>query len=200
MPTRRVYIDSRYRMPGGTDSDFRYALRTPIEVPPGTLGFIDGVVLSQSFGCAIAGYNDAVFVREVYQAGTTDRVLTLGAGDYNGYTLAAELAAKLNAGTTLPNVYAVTFANGCLTVANADVPASIINWGGSESTSIEEWCSYLGELTGLETRFRPSEETLRSVRLDPSRMHERVGRTKVDWEDGIRRMLEARDPELLKSV
>jgi nucleoside-diphosphate-sugar epimerase len=85
-------------------------------------------------------------------------------------------------------------------LANADVPASIINWGGSESTSIEEWCSYLGELTGLETRFRPSEETLRSVRLDPSRMHERVGRTKVDWEDGIRRMLEARDPELLKSV
>jgi hypothetical protein len=30
-------------------------------------------------------------------------------------------------------------------------------------------------------------------------MHERVGRTEVAWKDGIRRMVEARNPELLKA-
>ena len=31
----------------------------------------------------------------------------------------------------------------------ADVPAVTVNWGGSDQASIEEWCGYLGELTGL---------------------------------------------------
>jgi len=201
MPTRRVYIDSRYRCPGGTDSDFRYALRTPIEVPPGTLGFIDGVVLSQSFGCVIAGYNDTVFVREIYQAGTTDRVLTLGAGDYNGYTLATELAAKLNAGTTLPDVYAVTFANGCLTVANQtpaaqggaylltlaaiEANALVPAWGTTTTpappplSSASDACRVLGQLTGLSGAINSAMAlTLNPIDLMPYRqlfLHSHIG-------------------------
>ncbi len=185
MPTRRVYIDSRYRMPGGSDSDFRYALKTPIEVAPGTLGFIDGVVLSQSFGCIAAGYNDTVFVREVYQAATTDRVFTLDAGEYNGYTLATELAAKLNAGTTLPQGCAVTFADGRLTVAsqtpaaqggaylltqvaietNALSPA----WGTTTTptppalSSSADACRVLGQLEGLSGAI----DSLQSLRMNP---------------------------------
>jgi UDP-glucuronate 4-epimerase len=81
----------------------------------------------------------------------------------------------------------------------ADVPATTINWGGSEATSIEEWCTYLGELTGLEPKFNYTRETLGSVTLDPAKMHDLVGRTEVSWRDGIRRMVEARNPELLKS-
>jgi len=34
--------------------------------------------------------------------------------------------------------------------------------------------------------------------LDLTRMHELIGRTTVDWHDGIRRMIQARHPELLK--
>jgi nucleoside-diphosphate-sugar epimerase len=83
-------------------------------------------------------------------------------------------------------------------LANASIPATTINWGGSEATSIEEWCAYLGELTGLEPKLDPTNDTLRSVTLDPTRMHELVGRTKVSWKDGIRRMVEARNPELLR--
>jgi nucleoside-diphosphate-sugar epimerase len=81
----------------------------------------------------------------------------------------------------------------------ADVPATTINWGGSEATSIEDWSAYLGQLTGLEPRFSTTENTLSSVVLDPSSMHERVGRTNVEWKDGLRRMVEATAPDLLKS-
>ncbi|MCP5041045.1 MAG: NAD(P)-dependent oxidoreductase [bacterium] len=83
-------------------------------------------------------------------------------------------------------------------VAIADVPPVTVNWGGSDTTSIEEWCAYMGELTGLEPRFNPTDQTIGSVALDPTKMHELVGRTQVDWRDGIARMVKARNPELLK--
>jgi nucleoside-diphosphate-sugar epimerase len=81
----------------------------------------------------------------------------------------------------------------------ASVPATTVNWGGSEAASIEEWCRYMGELTGLEPEFVASDRALGSVVADLTRMHERVGRTEVSWRDGIRRMVQARNPELLRS-
>jgi nucleoside-diphosphate-sugar epimerase len=84
-------------------------------------------------------------------------------------------------------------------LANASVPATTLNWGGSEATSIEAWCAYLAELTGLEAKLSPTENTLRGIQLDPTRMHECVGRTQVSWQDGLRRMVAARNPELLKT-
>ena len=79
----------------------------------------------------------------------------------------------------------------------AAVPATVINWGGSESVSIEEWCEHIASLTGLTPEFRHTEDTLRSLPLDLRRMHELVGETKVSWRDGIRRMIETLNPELL---
>lgn len=80
----------------------------------------------------------------------------------------------------------------------ASVPATIVNWAGSEDTAIEQWCGYLGELTGLEPRFERSETALEPLLLDTSLLQQKVGPTKVPWRDGIRRMVEARNPELLK--
>jgi len=119
MPTKRIYIDSRYRIPGGTDSDFHYALKTPIEVPRGTMGWVDGVVISHSFNTVIQGHNDTLFVREVLGASIEDRVLTIPAGDYNGYTLATAIETILNIGRILTQPWVVTFASGTLTFANA---------------------------------------------------------------------------------
>jgi UDP-glucuronate 4-epimerase len=79
----------------------------------------------------------------------------------------------------------------------ATIPATIVNWGG-EPVSIEEWCAYLGELTGLEPTFTETPDTIGSVTIDRTRMHELIGETKVPWRDGIRRMVEAKHPELLK--
>ncbi len=78
----------------------------------------------------------------------------------------------------------------------ASVPATTVNWGG-EPVSIEEWCEYLGELTGFEPSYKYTENTLGSLTLDLTRMHELVGETSVGWRDGIRRLVEALNPELL---
>lgn len=84
-------------------------------------------------------------------------------------------------------------------LANASVPATIMNWGGNTATSIEEWCSYLSELTGLEAQIAPTDGALKSLPIDTTRMIEKVGPTRTDWKDGIRRMVESRNPELLLS-
>ena len=83
-------------------------------------------------------------------------------------------------------------------LALAAVPALTVNWGGSEVVSIEEWCAYLGELTGLKPQLHRTEQTLRSLPLDLTRMHQLLAKTRVHWRDGIRRMVEARNPELLR--
>ena len=123
MPTKRIYIDSRFRMPGGSDSDFRYALRTPIELARGTIGWIDGVVLSQSFGNIIAGYNDTLYLREL-TATFKDHIITIIPGDYNIYTLATEIETQLNLVKTLTDPYVITPASGSLTFSNASPTGS----------------------------------------------------------------------------
>jgi len=80
------------------------------------------------------------------------------------------------------------------------VPATVVNWAGSEDTDIEQWCRYLGDITGLEPRFEKTEAALRPLPLDVSKLEERLGRTRVSWRDGLRRLVEARNPELLKTA
>lgn len=80
----------------------------------------------------------------------------------------------------------------------ASVPATVVNWAGSDDTDVESWCRYLGELTNLEPRFEETEATLESLPLDVTRLEERVGPSKVSWKEGLRRMVEARNPELLR--
>jgi len=82
-------------------------------------------------------------------------------------------------------------------LAAASVPATVVNWGGDTPVSIEEWCTYLAGITGLEARFQPTADTIDSVTLDLTRMHELAGHTTVDWRDGMREMVAARHGELL---
>jgi len=82
-------------------------------------------------------------------------------------------------------------------LAAAGVPAVTVNWGG-EPASIEDWCGHLSHLTGIEARIRPTSEALGSLPLDLTRMHELIGPAQVPWRDGIRRMVQARFPELLR--
>jgi nucleoside-diphosphate-sugar epimerase len=81
----------------------------------------------------------------------------------------------------------------------ASVPATIVNWAGQQHVAIEEWCATLGELTGIEPRFDVTDKALDSVQVDTTRLLELVGPAKVGWEEGFRRMLLARAPELLRS-
>jgi UDP-glucuronate 4-epimerase len=79
----------------------------------------------------------------------------------------------------------------------ASVPATIVNWGGDEAASIEEWCGYLSELTGVPVTFAPTTDTIDSVDIDLTKMHALVGPTTVRWKDGMKRMVRARHPELV---
>ena len=62
---------------------------------------------------------------------------------------------------------------------------------------MEEWCSYLGDLTGLSVEFERTDATIVSVMVDLTRLHDLVGTTAVPWREGMRRMVAARHPELL---
>jgi UDP-glucuronate 4-epimerase len=82
----------------------------------------------------------------------------------------------------------------------ASVPATTVNWAGEETVSVQEWCAYLAELTGVEIPLGTSPSAIPSVPVELSRQHELVGSTQVSWRDGFRRMIAARHPELLKSA
>ncbi|MCG8669013.1 MAG: NAD(P)-dependent oxidoreductase, partial [Pseudomonadales bacterium] len=45
----------------------------------------------------------------------------------------------------------------------ASVPATTVNWGGSEAVSIEQWCTYIGDLVGVEPKLEYTERALSSV-------------------------------------
>jgi UDP-glucuronate 4-epimerase len=83
-------------------------------------------------------------------------------------------------------------------VAAARVPALTVNWCGGEHVSIEEWCAYLGELTGLEPKFERTDRTLQSVMTDDARMRALVGPAEVPWKQGLREMVQVLAPELLR--
>jgi nucleoside-diphosphate-sugar epimerase len=73
----------------------------------------------------------------------------------------------------------------------AAVPATIVNWGGDEEVSIEEWCAYLAELTGTEARFDRTLATIGGIPTDNARRREIAGPTTVSWREGMRRMVDA---------
>ena len=55
-----------------------------------------------------------------------------------------------------------------------------------------------GELTGLEPKFAPTDQTLQSVMTDDSRMRALTGPAEVPWKQGLREMVETVAPELLR--
>jgi UDP-glucuronate 4-epimerase len=78
----------------------------------------------------------------------------------------------------------------------ATTPPIVVNWAGSETVSVEDYCAYIGELVGVEPVFEYTPEAHTPLWPDVTRMHEVLGSTKVPWREGFRRMIEARHPEI----
>jgi nucleoside-diphosphate-sugar epimerase len=74
----------------------------------------------------------------------------------------------------------------------ASVPATIVNWGGDEEVSIEEWCEYLAQLAGTQARFNRTVDTIGGIPTDNTKRLELAGPTTVAWKDGMRRMFATR--------
>ncbi|MEQ9464443.1 MAG: NAD(P)-dependent oxidoreductase [Haliea sp.] len=85
-----------------------------------------------------------------------------------------------------------------LLLGAASTGATTVNFGGSEAVSIEDWCGWLQELTGLVPEFRDNPLAFGSLAIDTTRMHELIGPTRVDWREGVRNMVAALSPQLLK--
>ncbi|OBF30046.1 epimerase [Mycobacterium sp. ACS1612] len=78
----------------------------------------------------------------------------------------------------------------------ADTPPIVVNWAGSETVSVEDYCTYMGELVGVQPVFMYTPDAHTPLWPDVTHMHDVLGRTKVHWRDGFRRMIESRHPEL----
>jgi UDP-glucuronate 4-epimerase len=78
----------------------------------------------------------------------------------------------------------------------AATPPVVVNWAGSETVSVEDYCAYMGELIGVEPVFNYTPAAHTPLWPDVTLMHEILGRTKVPWRAGFRRMIAARHPEI----
>lgn len=75
----------------------------------------------------------------------------------------------------------------------ATVPATIVNWGGSEAVSIREWATHLGELVGRPVAFTEGPIGPPSTLPDCSMLEAVAGRCRVGWQRGMARMVAALD-------
>lgn len=148
------------------------------------------------------------FAAKTYGVPTTIARLSVPYGDNGGWPyyhlLAMQAGVPITVHPERPNYYNLLHVYDyvekipyLLGAASKDV--TLTNFGGSQKVSIEEWCAYLGELTGLVPRFEESPLAFGSLAIDPARMHALIGETHVDWRDGMRRMVAALAPELLKA-
>ena len=78
----------------------------------------------------------------------------------------------------------------------AATPPVVVNWAGSETVSVEDYCTYMGELVGVEPVFEYTPKAHTPLWPDVTHMHDVLGATKVPWRDGFRRMIQARHPEI----
>jgi len=156
--------------------------------------------------CKIAAEGTARWAAQRFDLPTTIARLSVPYGDRGGWP-AIHLEMMINGSEVpvhvdAPSIYHPLHEDDIIgmvpgLLGAASVPATIVNWGGDEAASIEEWCGYLSTLTGVPVTFAPTTDTIDSVDIDLTRMHELVGTTTVTWREGMTRMVRARHPELL---
>jgi len=84
-------------------------------------------------------------------------------------------------------------------LAAASVPATIVNWGGDEAVDVRTYCTYMADIGGVRVQFQDAPDdplAARTVVADGARRRELAGDCKVKWQDGMRRMIAARHPEI----
>jgi len=76
----------------------------------------------------------------------------------------------------------------------ANVPATIVNWGGDEPVTVQEWCAYAAELAGTEAlvRVQPVAGASRGGGTDPTRRRSITGPCRVPFREGFCGVFEAR--------
>lgn len=79
----------------------------------------------------------------------------------------------------------------------ANVKTTIMNWGGNDMVSSEEWVTYMGKLLGKEPIFNRIQEGATWPRAaDLTRRDALIGPCKVHWKEGMRKLIKDRYPEV----
>ena len=154
----------------------------------------------------IAGERVAMFAARQFSLPTTIARLCVPYGDQGGWPyfhlMMMRAGAPVDVHPDHPNYYNLLHMDDCIEkiprlLAAATPDGTLTNFAGSPRVSIEEWCAYMGELTGLKPQFADNPQAFGSLSTDLTRMEELVGKTRIDWRDGIRRMIAALAPDLL---
>src|SRR5204863_110086 len=70
-------------------------------------------------------------------------------------------------------------------LASASTPANVVNWGGDEIVSVEEWCGLIGDLIGKPVRFEHTDASVPPLILDVGKLNDLGFHSSVSWKDGI---------------
>lgn len=81
-------------------------------------------------------------------------------------------------------------------LAAASVPATITNWGGDEPVDLRDMANYIAGLVGREALLPESPDGIQHSWIDPARRIALAGPCRVPWQEGVRRMIAARHPEI----
>lgn len=193
---------------------FLHCSSTAVYKPDGHRVFDEDAPLGDNHGvwpflrtysiCKIAAEGTARWAAQRFGLPTTIARLSVPYGDSGGWP-AIHLHMLLSGHAVpvhmdAPSMYNPLHADDILAMvprllAAASVPPVTVNWGGSESVSIEEWCTFLAGLVGTDARFEPTVHTIDSVQMDTTRMHEITGPTTVHWREGMARMAKALYPD-----
>jgi nucleoside-diphosphate-sugar epimerase len=147
------------------------------------------------------------FVAHQHRIPTTIARLSVPYGDNGGWMyfhmLMMQQGIPIDLHPDKPNYYNPLHADDYIEkipylLAAATPEVTIMNFGGSEKVSIEEWCAYIGELTGFTPIFKDNPKAFGSLCIDTQKMHSLIGETRVDWRAGIRRQIEHLAPQLLR--
>ena len=86
---------------------------------------------------------------------------------------------------------------GVAALEAARIPPLVVNWCGDDVVAVEEYCTYMGELIGIEPIFEYTPTAWCSLVADTTFMHEVLGHCEVSWREGCRMLVEQCYPELL---
>jgi UDP-glucuronate 4-epimerase len=164
-------------------------------------------VMSPTYSISkIAGERVCMFAARQFGIPTTIARLCVPYGDWGGWPyfhlMMLKNGAPIEVHPDRPNYYNLLHTDDYIEkiprlLAAASPSVTLTNFAGEPRVAIEQWCGYLGELTGLAPTYADNPRAFGSLCTDLTRMESLVGETKVDWRDGIRRMVEALAPELL---
>ena len=76
-------------------------------------------------------------------------------------------------------------------LAIADVPPLVVNFAGSETAAIQDYCHIAAELAGVVAQFREDPRAYYPIWPDTTRMNSLLGRSRVGVKEGIQMVFEA---------